>query len=175
MDTVSIDLEQVKAFIIEAHGSDKRSDGNLFYNHPISVMNRLNRAGIKCPVVLATALCHDVIEDTKKTYADIEAIAGTEVADSVVLLTNTCPAGTPFVRKQELIVEHSKKFNDVAKRVKLADRYDNLADAIWTWPPWRVKIYAKAGIDMLDTIEPLPQDIQDFAIEARRFFSCLVP
>ena len=165
--------DKIEALAVRGHAGQKRSDGTDYIEHPRSVRNRLIRCGINDNVVLSTALLHDLLEDTTITEKEIEEVAGSEVLEAVKQLTNKVPNGTPFAVKTAQMLEHAKHYNDVAKRVKLADRYDNLADAIWTWQPERVKRYAKAGLQLLDVMEPFPDDITGFAVEARRFFSCL--
>lgn len=39
-------------------------------------------------IVIASAWCHDVIEDTRRTYNDVKAELGEQVADIVYALTN---------------------------------------------------------------------------------------
>lgn len=165
--------EKIESLAMRGHAGQKRDDGSDYINHPRSVRGRLIRCGIKDNAVLATALFHDLLEDTTITEQEIEEVAGSVVLEAVKQLTNKVPSGTSFADKTALMLEHASHYNDIAKRVKLADRYDNLADAIWTWKPERVKRYAKAGLQLLDIMEPFPNDVTAFAAEARRFFSCL--
>jgi len=167
-------LEKVQALATRGHEGQSRSNGKPYITHPISVVNRLKNCGIQDEEVLATAYCHDLIEDTKITPEEIEKVAGKNVLEAVMQLTNIVPDGTSFQVKTASMLEHAKHYNDIAKRVKLADRYDNLADAIWDWKPERVKRYAQAGIELLNVMNPFPDDVKPFASEARRFFNCLV-
>jgi len=171
---MAIDLEKCREFMIAAHAGQTRSNGKPFNTHPINVMERLRSCGITDEVTLATALLHDVVEDTTKTEQDIIDVAGIEVATAVMMLTNKADGPRSFAVKTVTMLEHARHYNDVAKRVKLADRYDNLADAVWEWKPEIVKRYARAGIMLLDIMTPFPADVGDFAKEARRFFECLV-
>lgn len=174
LDEQTIALHKVIDFVTFWHSGQKRSNGSDYINHPLSVMNRLHFAGIKDKDVLYTALCHDLLEDTSVTPEEIAMVAGQEVLIAVKQLTNKVAPGTKFEDKTALMLEHARSYGDIAKRVKLADRYDNLADAIWDWEPRRVKRYAKAGIDLLEAMQPLPDDIKNFEKEALRFFYCLV-
>lgn len=167
-------MERTLILASKGHAGQKRSNGSAYINHPVSVNNRLIAYGIKDEFVLATALCHDLLEDTKITEKEIEEIAGVKVLEAVKQLTNIVPAGTKFEDKTAAMLAHAKHYGDIAKRVKLADRYDNLADAIWDWDPARVKRYAEAGIRLLDAMQPLPDDVKSFEKEALRFFACLV-
>lgn len=157
------------------HAGQKRSNGQDYINHPYSVMQRLINCGINNEDVLCVALCHDLLEDTSVTEEEIRNIAGETVLEAVKQLTNKDPVGEKrdFATKTKDMLEHAKHYSDIAKMVKLADRYDNLADAIWEWKPERVKKYANAGLSLITIMEPLPVEILDFAKESKRFFQCL--
>lgn len=165
----------IMALAKKGHAGQKRSNGSDYINHPISVRNRLIDYGIKNKDVLNAALCHDLLEDTSITEEEIKLVAGESVLEAVKQLTNMDPPGKKrdFATKTKDMLEHAKHYGDIAKMVKIADRYDNLADAIWEWEPYRVKRYAQAGLSLLDVITPVPEEITKFASEARRFFSCL--
>lgn len=165
----------VMALARRGHSGQKRSNGQDYINHPISVRNRLINCGIKNKDVLNTALCHDLLEDTSITEEEIRSVAGEIVLEAVKQLTNIDPPGKKrdFATKTKDMLEHAKHYGDIAKMVKLSDRYDNLADAIWEWEPYRVKRYAQAGLALLDAMTPLPEEVTEFAAEAKRFFSCL--
>ena len=165
----------VMALAKRGHAGQKRSNGSDYINHPVSVRNRLIDCGIRNKDVLNTALCHDLLEDTSITEEEIKSVAGEVVLEAVKQLTNIDPPGKKrdFATKTKDMLEHAKHYGDIAKMVKLADRYDNLADAVWEWEPHRVKRYAQAGLALLDAMTPLPEEIAGFAAEARRFFSCL--
>lgn len=169
-----IHVDKVELLAVKGHARQKRSDGSDYINHPRNVRARLVNYGIKDKDTLATAYLHDLLEDTPITEKEIEEVAGVVVLEAVKQLTNIVPKGTSFEEKTQKMLEHAGHYNDIAKRVKLADRYDNLADAIWTWSPERVKRYAVAGLHLIEAMQPLPDDMKEFEIEARRFFSCLI-
>jgi (p)ppGpp synthase/HD superfamily hydrolase len=169
------------AFYISAnaHEGQFRNDKVTPYlEHPVRVAVALrDRWGIEDYVVLATAYCHDVLEDsTKYTYDDLVKRLGVDVAFAVLQLTNKPPDGVKwtFDEKSKNMLEHAKTFTDAAKIVKLADRYDNLQDAVQEWEPWRVKRYAKVGMELIEAMQPMPDCIKEFEKEARRFFGCLI-
>ena len=69
-DTGLIDAAYVMA--MQAHGSQKRDNGDPYISHPIAVADIL--AGYRLDTAsIATGLLHDVIEDTPVKLADIEA------------------------------------------------------------------------------------------------------
>ena len=77
---------QAAAFAAEKHRLLKRKDAEAspYINHPIQVAYILVQADIEDPIVLAAALLHDTIEDTKTTHDEIEIVFGHEVANIVV-------------------------------------------------------------------------------------------
>lgn len=46
--------------------------------------------------------------------------------------------------------------SDEAKLIKLADRLDNLTDACRCWELWRAQRYARAGLEIIEAMLPLP-------------------
>ena len=66
----------------QAHGTQRRSSGEAYINHPISVARIVAEIGLD-EICLAAALLHDAVEDTEMTVADVEAGFGSEVATIV--------------------------------------------------------------------------------------------
>ena len=69
---------QAAAFAAEKHRLLKRKDeeASPYINHPIQVAYILVQADVEDPIVLAAALLHDTIEDTKTTHDEIEIVFG---------------------------------------------------------------------------------------------------
>lgn len=170
----STNLATLEVFMKAAHKGQSRSDGQPYEVHPIDMFNRAKEIGITDEVVLGAIYCHDIPEDTETTFEQLEQVAGKEVTDVVRELTNKHPEGTKFEVKHAALLEHAKHYSDNAKRVKVIDRYSNIVDALFTWDSWRVKRYAKAGIELLNAMEPFPDDIKDFVKESRRLYNCIV-
>jgi DNA-binding ferritin-like protein (Dps family) len=181
-DSIAKDLSSsVHSLMMKGHEGQKRSNGAPYHTHPQAVKDLLVKVGITDSDVLNTALCHDLLEDTKITEEEIKKVAGDAVLFSVKQLTNLPDKSIPaeqikwdFATKHQNMLRHAVEYNDISKRVKLADRYCNLCDAIWDWEPYRVKRYAKAGLELLEVMQPLPDDVAELEREARRFFGCLV-
>ena len=76
---------QAAAFAAEKHRLLKRKDAEAspYINHPIQVAYILVQADVEDPIVLAAALLHDTIEDTKTTHDEIEIVFGHEIANIV--------------------------------------------------------------------------------------------
>ena len=66
----------------EAHQGQFRESGEEFIIHPIAVAEKLMELRMDSPSVIAGVL-HDVIEDTDRSYEDIQERFGTEIADLV--------------------------------------------------------------------------------------------
>ena len=88
-----VDLELIKSayeFAEKAHRGQKRASGEPYITHCTAVAYIL--AELKVPaVVIAAALLHDTVEDTKVTMADLEKNFGHEISllvDGVTKLTN---------------------------------------------------------------------------------------
>lgn len=107
-------------FMKRAHRGQKDLGGKPYWKHPVRVMARLGQSATI--VEKHAALLHDVIEDTKTTFEELER-AGfhAEVLAAVDLLTR--PASLTYRRYiMRLIISG----NTAAMRVKLADLLDNM-------------------------------------------------
>uniref|UniRef100_A0A914H3F0 Guanosine-3',5'-bis(diphosphate) 3'-pyrophosphohydrolase MESH1 n=1 Tax=Globodera rostochiensis TaxID=31243 RepID=A0A914H3F0_GLORO len=96
-------------FAARRHRFQKRKDERTPYiNHPIGVAFLLaSLAKVYDPATLAAAYLHDLVEDTKTTFEELDQEFGREVAD---------------------IVEKAAGSSYKAKLVKLADKLYNLRD-----------------------------------------------
>jgi GTP pyrophosphokinase len=126
-DTGLIDAAYVLA--MQAHGQQRRDNGDPYITHPIAVADIL--AGYRLDTAsIATALLHDVIEDTPVKLADIEARFGKEIAGLV--------DGVTKLTRLELQSDRTKQAENFRKLmlaitsdirvllVKLADRLHNM-------------------------------------------------
>jgi len=68
------------------HKGQKRSSGENYIIHPLSVAN-LTYSILKDPASIVTALLHDVVEDTSAIKEDIKQRFGMEVSEMVDALT----------------------------------------------------------------------------------------
>ena len=78
-----------KAFdvAVDAHKDQRRKTGEPYIYHPISVAKIVaNEIGLGAPSI-ASALLHDVVEDTDYSFADIEQLFGETIAKIVNGLT----------------------------------------------------------------------------------------
>lgn len=73
-------------FAYEAHGNQKRKSGKLYITHPLAVTRILADLRMDA-ATLAASLLHDVIEDTRITYEEVERKFTPEIAQLVAGVT----------------------------------------------------------------------------------------
>ncbi len=122
-------LNRAYVFSMRAHGGQVRKSGDPYFTHPLSVAAILTELRAD-PASVATALLHDVVEDTATTIEEIDALFGTEIARLV--------DGVTKLSLIELKSEASKQAENFRKLVmamaddvrvllvKLADRLHNM-------------------------------------------------
>ncbi|MEO1135816.1 MAG: bifunctional (p)ppGpp synthetase/guanosine-3',5'-bis(diphosphate) 3'-pyrophosphohydrolase [Pseudomonadota bacterium] len=122
-------LNRAYVYAMKAHGGQTRASGDPYFSHPLAVAAILT--GLRAdPATVATALLHDVVEDTEATIEDIGALFGEEIARLV--------DGVTKLSQIELKSEASKQAENFRKLVvamaddvrvllvKLADRLHNM-------------------------------------------------
>jgi len=128
------------AFAASKHRNQRRKDAEAspYINHPIALADVLWHDGdVRDPVVIAAALLHDTIEDTKTTGAELRRRFGPKVAGVVVEVTDD--KRLPKERRKDLQIEHAAHLSKAAKLVKLADKICNLRDILASPPKdWSV-------------------------------------
>jgi len=116
-------------FTDRAHAGQTRSSGEPYVTHVIEVARILADLQLDSATV-ASALLHDVVEDTGITIADVEREFGAEIAQIVDGLTKI--ANLPLTSSQERQAENYRKLLlSIAKDarvilIKLADRLHNM-------------------------------------------------
>ncbi len=126
-NTALIDAAYVLA--MKAHGLQTRESGDPYITHPLAVADIL--AGYRLDTAsIATALLHDVVEDTSVELSEIEERFGAEIAalvDGVTKLSRL-DLSSPETREAEnfrkLVLALSKDIRVLL--VKLADRLHNM-------------------------------------------------
>jgi len=150
-------LLKALAFAAHKHRDQRRKDRHAspYINHPIALAEFLaSEGGVADIRVLAAALLHDTIEDTRTTAEELRRAFGRKVSAIVVEVTDDKRLHKRT--RKRLQVEHAANLSRGAKLVKLADKTCNLRD-IRTRPPvgWSRKRrreyfdWAKRVIDQL--------------------------
>ena len=120
-------LEYAIYFATKAHKGQKRKteDIDMIY-HPIIVASILQRAGCSDENVIAGIL-HDIVEDTKYTFEDIEKIFGKKVRNYVYDASEPNKKLEWEERKTHTI-KHIKNAPLESKLIVAADKISNLQD-----------------------------------------------
>jgi GTP pyrophosphokinase len=122
-------LNRAYVYAMKAHGNQKRASGDPYFSHPLEVAAILTDLKLD-DATIATALLHDVIEDTEATRAEIDQLFGPEIGALVDGLTK--------IRRLDLISKKAEQAENFRKLliaissdirvllVKLADRLHNM-------------------------------------------------
>ena len=122
-------IDAAYVLAMKAHGLQTRESGDPFITHPLAVADIL--AGYRLDTAsIATALLHDVVEDTSVKLSEIEERFGPEITSLVdgVTKLSRLALPTPEAREAEnfrkLVLALSKDIRVLL--VKLADRLHNM-------------------------------------------------
>ncbi|WP_222984625.1 RelA/SpoT family protein [Flagellimonas meishanensis] len=115
---------------VDAHKDQRRKSGEAYIFHPIAVAKIVaSKIGLDA-VSIASALLHDVVEDTRYTLDDIERMFGETVARIVNGLTKIA-----HLKKDKDISQQAENFRKMLLTlhddvrviiIKIADRYHNM-------------------------------------------------
>ena len=122
-------INRAYVYSVQAHGSQKRANGDPYFSHPIEVAGILTELRLDTATVV-TAILHDTIEDTLATGDEIAELFGTEVArlvDGVTKLTKL-EGATASERAADNLRKFLLAISDDIRvlLVKLADRLHNM-------------------------------------------------
>jgi len=122
-------LNRAYVYAMRAHGHQKRASGDPYFSHPLEVAAILTDLKLD-DATIATALLHDVIEDTEATRAEIDQLFGPEIGVLVDGLTK--------IKRLDLVSKKAEQAENFRKLlvaistdirvllVKLADRLHNM-------------------------------------------------
>jgi guanosine-3',5'-bis(diphosphate) 3'-pyrophosphohydrolase len=149
----------------KAHSTQRRENGDPYFSHPVAVADIL--AGYRLDVAsIATALLHDVVEDTSYKLEEIESRFGREIAGLV--------DGVTKLTRLELQSDRTKQAENFRKLVlamsrdirvllvKLADRLHNMRTLHFVRDPDRRKRIAR---ETMEIYAPLAERIGMDAIK----------
>ena len=148
-------LNRAYVFSMKAHGGQTRKSGDPYFVHPLGVAAILTDLKAD-PATVATALLHDVVEDTDVSVEDIAKRFGDEIAGLV--------DGVTKLSKIELKSEASKQAENFRKLVvamaddvrvllvKLADRLHNMRTLHFVDDPEKRR---KVAVETMEIYAPL--------------------
>ena len=122
-------LNRAYVYAMKAHGNQKRASGAPYFSHPLEVAAILTEMKLD-DATIATALLHDVIEDTDATRTEIDGMFGHEIGTLVDGLTK--------IKRLDLVSKKAEQAENFRKLliaissdirvllVKLADRLHNM-------------------------------------------------
>ena len=122
-------------FAAHKHRNQRRKDEEKtpYINHPIAVAKIISEIGnIEDPEILAAALLHDTIEDTKTTPEELIENFGERVCNLVQEVTDD--KTLPKLERKQRQIDHAKEISGDAALIKLGDKISNVTD-ITNTPP----------------------------------------
>ncbi len=147
-------LNRAYVYAMKAHSNQRRASGDPYFSHPLEVAAILTDLRLD-DATIATALLHDVIEDTDATRAEIDQMFGAEIGSLVDGLTK--------IKKLDLVSKRAEQAENFRKLliaissdirvllVKLADRLHNMRTLEHMKPESRQRI----SQETLDIYAPL--------------------
>jgi (p)ppGpp synthase/HD superfamily hydrolase len=128
MDTSLMDKALI--FAVRAHSGTARTGTDIPYIvHPAEAVS-IAAAMTSDQEILAAAALHDVAEDTKYTFYDIEKEFGKRVADLVAGESEIVPEGVSqedtWVQRRKDAIDHIRAQNTDGKIVALSDKLSNM-------------------------------------------------
>jgi GTP pyrophosphokinase len=147
-------LNRAYVYAMKAHSNQQRASGDPYFSHPLEVAAILTELRLD-DATIATALLHDVIEDTDATRAEIDQMFGAEIGTLVDGLTK--------IKKLDLVSKRAEQAENFRKLliaissdirvllVKLADRLHNMRTLEHMKPGSRQRI----SQETLDIYAPL--------------------
>ena len=165
-------LNRAYVFAMKAHGSQTRASGDPYFSHPLEVAGILTDLKLDSASI-ATALLHDIVEDTEASLSDIEMLFGPDIArlvDGVTKLTR--------LELQSEQTKHAENFRKLLLAmsedirvllVKLADRLHNMQTLHFVKNPDKRRRIARETMDIYAPLaerigmQRFKDDLQDLA------------
>ena len=157
-----------------AHRNQRRSSGESYINHPLSVAAVVAEIGLD-EISITSALLHDAVEDTDMTLADVEEGFGPDVAaivDGVTKLDRIqfdSREARQAATMRKMLVAMARDLRVLV--IKLADRLHNMR-TIAAMPPEKQQRIAQETIDIYAPLahrlgmQELKQQLEDLSFAA---------
>ncbi|WP_150004597.1 RelA/SpoT family protein [Iodidimonas muriae] len=152
-------LNRAYVYSMKAHGTQLRASGDPYFSHPLEVAGILTDMKLDSATI-ATALLHDVVEDTDAKVEELAEMFGPKIAELV--------DGVTKLSRIEMQTEHARhaenfrKFvlamsNDIrVLLVKLADRLHNMRTLHYIKKPEKRR---RIAMETLEIYAPLAERI----------------
>ncbi|MGF1650132.1 MAG: RelA/SpoT family protein [Hyphomicrobiaceae bacterium] len=139
-------INKAYVYAMKAHAAQRRANGDPYFSHPLEVAAILTDLRLDDATV-ATALLHDVVEDTEATHTEIESMFGAEIGGLVDGLTK--------IKRLDLVTREAQQAEEFRRLlvaiardvrvllVKLADRLHNMRTLEHMKPSSRERISAE--------------------------------
>jgi guanosine-3',5'-bis(diphosphate) 3'-pyrophosphohydrolase len=164
-------------FAAESHSGQLRKDGCTPYvNHPLEVMHLLaNTGNVTDEDILASAVLHDVVEDTTVTAKEIAERFGEHVSKIVLELTDDKTLTKEERKKHQL--SGASQLSNEARLIRICDKICNVYDILYAPPrDWNIARrldyleWSKAVIGKIrGTNEALEKRFDELFVEGIRF------
>lgn len=137
-------LQNVIEFATKCHKGQLRIGSGLPYIvHPLSVMTKLLKLGVKDEIVLTAAICHDILEDCPVDSVSLQWRIGTKATDIVEELT------FKGINKSAYINSFKDKSIE-ALLIKILDRVDNIEDFCLSGEGRYAEKYKEKGFPLIN-------------------------
>jgi guanosine-3',5'-bis(diphosphate) 3'-pyrophosphohydrolase len=118
-------VRRAYAFAEHAHRGQRRKDGQAYISHPVRVARLLAERGYG-EEVLAAALLHDVVEDTRATLPEVRQAFGVRVALLVECVSEDM--SLPGAERKRAYREQVRLGPPDARAICAADKVCNIED-----------------------------------------------
>jgi GTP diphosphokinase / guanosine-3',5'-bis(diphosphate) 3'-diphosphatase len=116
-----------------------------YINHTIKVAYILQETGNeRAPELLASAVLHDVLEDTETTEAELISLFGNTVCSIVKEVTDDM--SLTYDDRKRAQIKKAPSLSPDAKKIKIADKISNINDILTktlTWSNRRKRMYVE--------------------------------
>ncbi len=150
----------------------RKGDEHLPYiNHPIRVAYLVSEIGkVEDPVIIASAILHDVVEDTETSFDELKEEFGEKVAS--IVMEDTDDKRLEKKERKRLQIENAKDLSYGATIVRIADKIANIMDIVNSppddWSYERKKDYlqwAKSVVSKCKDYDGSVKDLKDYFFE----------
>ncbi len=148
----------------------RKGDKNLPYiNHPIKVAYIVSEIGkVEDPIIIASAVLHDVVEDTETSFDELRKEFGDRVAS--IVMEDTDNKSLEKSERKRLQIENAKDLSYEATIVRIADKIANIMDIVNsppnTWAHKRKNDY----LEWAESVVSKCKDYDDSVKSLKKYF-----